>query len=105
MWARRRRSAPAEARSVLAKIRSHSWRTEADRGDLIRRLMAVEGLHAEDVAWMVLDPDAALRQAGLELLNRFPFEQGAEALFPILSSRMENLRRLAMQAIEWLAGP
>jgi len=67
--------------------------------------MAVEGLRAEDVAWMCLDQDAALRQAGLELLQRFPFEDGAEALFPILNSRMQNLRRLAMQAIEWLAGP
>ncbi len=105
MWGKKHHSLPSEARALVAKLRAHSWKTDADRADLLRRLSAVEGLKPEDVTWMCLDPDASLRQAGLDLLQRFPFEEGAEALFPILSSRTETVRRLAMQAIEWLAGP
>jgi twitching motility protein PilT len=105
MWAKKHREPAADARAIVAKLRAHSWRTDVDRTELIRRLSATQSLRAEDVAWMTLDPDASLRQAGLEILQRFPFEEGAEALFPILASRRETLRRLAMQALEWLAGP
>ncbi len=105
MWGKRRHSLPSEARTLVGKLRAHSWKTDAERADLLRRVGALEGLKPEDVTWMCLDPDGHLRQAGLEMLQRFPFDEGAEALFPILASRTETLRRLAMQAIEWLAGP
>ena len=105
MWGKRRHSLPSEARAILGKLRAHSWKTDAERTDLLRRFAAIEALKPEDITWMCLDPDGHLRQTGLELLQRFPFDEGAEALFPILASRTETLRRLAMQAIEWLAGP
>jgi len=104
MWIKTRRAASAEARSLIAKLRGHSWKGDLEREGLTRRLAVLEGLVPEDVAWMVVDTDPALRQVGLTQLQRFPFEEGAEALFPHVASKKEGLRRLAMQALQNLAG-
>jgi twitching motility protein PilT len=105
MWATVRHGASGEARALLAKLHSHGWKNEVERDTILKRLEGTESLGAEDVAWMVVDTDATLRQAGLSVLQRIPFEEGAEALFPHLASRTEGLRRLAMQALQSLAGP
>ena len=104
MWIKTRRTASAEARSLIGKLRGHSWKGDLERDTLTKRLTALEGLEPDDVAWLVVDTDPALRQAGLILLQRFPFEAGAEALFPHVASKKEGLRRLAMQALQNLAG-
>jgi len=105
MWAAVRHGISGEVRALLAKLHAHGWKNDLERDSMLKRLEAVESLQAEDIAWMVIDTDAALRQAGLTSLQRFPFEEGAEALFPHLASRKEGLRKLAMQALQTLAGP
>jgi twitching motility protein PilT len=56
------------------------------------------------VAWLGVESDVALRQGGLAMLKRFPYEEASAALFPLLSSKTEAVRRQTMQALEQLAG-
>jgi len=105
MWRRGRRAVAAETRALLAKLKAHGWRSDAERGDLLQRVEALPRLQAEDIAWMAADTDAAVRERGLAWLGRFPYDEAAEALFPELASKAEAVRRLAMQALEALAGP
>src|SRR5215813_4338668 len=104
MWAKKRRAAPAEARAILPRLQVHQWKSDGERDDLLRRLAAVQGLLAEDIGWMAGESDDALRQAGLGLLRRFPFEQSSAAIFPLLSSRNEPTRTHAIAALEALGG-
>ena len=103
MW-QRQRTVAAETRSLLAKLKAHGWKAEGERDELLRRLSAIKEIEPEDVAWMATETDAALRQAGLAILKRFPYEKAAESLFPMLATRSEALLRAALQALEALAG-
>jgi twitching motility protein PilT len=104
MWRKRRRSAPAEARNILSRLRSHVWASEAERDELLRRVAAYESLQAEDVGWMAAESDPILREPGLAILKRLPFEAASEAVFPFMSAHGEQARRQAMSSIEALAG-
>jgi len=104
MWAKRRRVAPAEARAILPRLQVHQWKSDAERDDLLRRLTSIPGLAAEDVGWMVGEADDSLRQSGLAILRRFPFEQSSVAIFPLLSTRTEQTRGHAVAALETLGG-
>jgi twitching motility protein PilT len=103
MW-QRHRTLAAETRALLTKLKSHGWKNDAGRDDLVRQLSAVKDLEPEDVAWMATETDPALRQAGLALLKRFPYDRAAESLFPLLATRSEALLRAALNALEGLAG-
>jgi twitching motility protein PilT len=103
MWPSRRR-APGPA-ALLEKIRARAWKTDAEREELLKALAAAANLEAEDVGWLAVESDVALRQAGLALLKRFPWEPASASLFPFLGSKTEPVRRQAMQALETLAGP
>jgi HEAT repeat protein len=89
---------------LLSKLKARGWKGEAEREDLLRRVAAVKELEPEDIAWMATETDPAIRQAGLALLKRFPYERSAQSLFPLLATRSEALLRAAMQALEALAG-
>ena len=103
MW-QRHRTLTAETRSLVAKLKAHGWKNEADRDELVRRLSASKEIEPEDVAWMATETDPVVRQAGLALLRRFPYDQAAPALFPMLATRSEALLRATLQALEALAG-
>ncbi len=103
MWSKER-SLTAEPRALLSKLKARGWKGEAEREDLLRRVAAVKELEPEDIAWMATETDPAIRQAGLALLKRFPYERSAQSLFPLLATRSEALLRAAMQALEALAG-
>jgi len=102
MWPGKRRASEAEA--LFGKLRSRGWKTEAERDELLKAAAATPDLEAEDLAWMAVESDVALRQAGLSFLKRLPYDACAEAIFPFLSSKTEAVRRQAMQALETLAG-
>ncbi|MEX1246523.1 MAG: PilT/PilU family type 4a pilus ATPase [Thermoanaerobaculia bacterium] len=102
MWTPKRKASPSDA--LLGKIRARAWKTEAERDELLKALGAAGELEAEDVAWMAVESDAAVRQAGLALLKRQQYEASSAAIFPFLASKTEAVRRLAMQALEQLAG-
>jgi twitching motility protein PilT len=104
MWRKRRRSAPAEAHNILSRLRSHVWASEGERDELLRRVAAYESLQAEDVGWMAAESDPVLREPGLAILKRLPFEAASEAIFPFMSAHGEQARRQAMSSIEALAG-
>ena len=104
MWSRKRLIHAAETRALLARLRSKGWKTEAEREETIHRVSAIPGLEAEDIAWLAVEQDPSLRQAGLNLLRQFPYETAAEAIFPFLGERAEAARQAAMQALEGLAG-
>src|SRR5262249_55747798 len=104
MWAKKRWAAPAEARAILPRLQVHQWKSEGERDDLLRRLAAVQSLRAEDIGWMAGESDDGLRQTGLGLLRRFPFEQSSAAIFPLLSSRNAQTRRNAIAALEDMGG-
>ncbi len=103
MWPSRRR-APGPA-ALLERLRARAWKTDAEREELLKGIASAADLAAEDVGWLAVESDVALRQAGLALLKRFRWEQSSASLFPFLGSKTEPVRRQAMQALETLAGP
>ena len=105
MWSRKRRSAPPEARALLARLRSHSWKGDGERDQLLRDVSAREDLAPDDIAWMAAENDSALREAGISLLQRFPFESASAALFPLLTSHGDAARRHVAASVETVAGP
>jgi len=104
MWSRKRLIHAAETRALLARLRSKGWKTEAEREETIQRVSSIPGLEAEDIAWLAVEQDTSLSQAGLTLLRRFPYETAAEALFPFLAQRAAAIRQATLQALEALAG-
>ena len=102
MWPTKRKASGLEA--LVGRLRARQWKTEAERDELLKTLAAAPNLAAEDVGWMAVETDAALRQAGLALLKRHPYEAAAAGLFPFLGSQTEGVRRQAMLALEQLAG-
>src|SRR5262245_53724310 len=101
---RKRRALSPELGPILARLRGHQWKADAERDTLLRRLAGLPGLEPEDYAWMAGDPDPTLRQAGTSLLRRLSWEQAADAVFPLLADKNESTRRGAMQCLEALAG-
>jgi twitching motility protein PilT len=104
MWARKRPADSAEVRALFARVRAKGWRTELEREEVMRQVAAVPGLEARDVAWMAVETDVHLKQSGLTLLRRWPFDTAAEALLPLLAERNDLVRRATMTALETLAG-
>ncbi|HEX9149693.1 MAG TPA: HEAT repeat domain-containing protein, partial [Thermoanaerobaculia bacterium] len=90
---------------MLARARSHSWKTEGERDALIEQISAIRNLDAEDVAWLVVDLDDELRIRGKSLLGRFTYEEAQHALFPFLVARNDHIRRLAIDSLAAHAGP
>jgi len=54
---------------------------------------------------MAADSDAGLRQSGVALLQRFPFEAATEALYPFLAAHGDAARKFASASVEAVAGP
>src|SRR5262245_25749082 len=102
MWATKRKASAADA--LLGKLRARQWKTDAEREELLKSVGAATDLTPEDFAWLAVEADVALRQAGLAFLQRHPYEAVSEALFPYLASKTEAVPRHAMQALEQLAG-
>jgi twitching motility protein PilT len=104
MWPKTRHKPTAEARTLLARARARGWKTDEERNALLESIGAIRGLAADDVAWLAVDSDAAVRQRGQTLLARFPYEDAAAALVPLLVSRTEAVRRLAFESLAAHAG-
>ena len=102
MWPTKRRAPGSEA--LLGKLRTRGWKNDAERDELLKAVAAAPDLEAADVAWLAVDSDVALRQAGLSFLKKFPYEASSGALFPFLAAKAEPVRRMAMQGLETLAG-
>jgi twitching motility protein PilT len=102
MWPTKRRAPGPEA--LLGKLRARSWKNDAERDELLKAVGEAPDLEAEDLAWLAVDPDVALRQAGLAFLKRLPYEAASTAIFPFLAAKAEPVRRQAMQSLETLAG-
>ena len=102
MWATKRKASSADA--LLGRLRARQWKTEAERDELLRSIGAASDLAPEDFAFLAVESDAALREAGFSLLKRQTWEAASEALFPFLASKTEAVRRQAMQSLEQVAG-
>ena len=102
MWPVKRRAPAAEG--FLAALRARKWKTDAERDELLRSLAALPDLSAEDVAWLAVESDVGLRQGGLAMLKKLPYEESSASLFPFLASKTEAVRRQTMQSLELLAG-
>ena len=105
MWTRKRRGPTAETRALLARLKGRGWRGEGERDELLRQAGAATDLDPEDVAWMVVESDAALRTAGVAILRRAPVETASESLHHLFANRSEAVRRHALEAMEALWGP
>ncbi|HYK42586.1 MAG TPA: PilT/PilU family type 4a pilus ATPase [Thermoanaerobaculia bacterium] len=104
MWTKKLRSTPPEARALLTRVRTHGWKSDAERDDLLRRIAAIENLDPEEVGWMVANADAAVRQSGVALLQRHPFESASAAMFPFLAGHGDAARRNVAASLEAVAG-
>jgi twitching motility protein PilT len=104
MWTKKRRSAPPEASALLTRVRTQAWKSTGERDDLLRRIAARTDLEPEDVGWMVANADAAVRQAGVALLQRFPFAEASSAMFPYLAAHGEAARRNVTASLEAVGG-
>jgi twitching motility protein PilT len=104
MWPKTRHKPTAEARALFARARARSWKNDEEKNALLDQISTQRVLDPEDVAWLAVDSDAALRQRGLKLLARFRYDDAAPALLPFLVSRNEPVRRLALEALAAHAG-
>ena len=104
MWTKKRQADSPEVRALFARVRAKGWKSETERDDLMRQIGAVPGLEARDVAWMAVEQDAQIKQAGMTLLKRWPYDTAAEALLPMLGQRTDVVRRNTMSVLETLAG-
>ena len=104
MWTKKRPADLPEVRALFNRVRAKAWKSETERDELMKQIAAVTGLEARDVAWMAVDQDPQIKQAGLTFLKRWPFDTSAEALLPLLGQRTEAVRRNTMAALEALAG-
>ena len=104
MWTRKRKVDSPEVRALFARVRARGWKSEVERDELMKQVAAVSGLEAGDVAWMAVEQDTQLKQAGLTLLKRWPYDTAADALLPLLGQRTEGIRRNTMAVLEALAG-
>ncbi len=90
---------------MLARTRARGWKTDEERDRLLESVAALRQLDADDVGWLAVDSDPALRQRGQEILGRFPSEDVARALHPFFVVRTEAVRRLAIESLAAHAGP
>ncbi|HEY6051946.1 MAG TPA: HEAT repeat domain-containing protein, partial [Thermoanaerobaculia bacterium] len=104
MWTKKLRSTPPEARALLTRVRTHGWKSDAERDDLLRRIGALENLDPEEVGWMVANTDSAVRQAGVAVLQRHPFEEASAAMFPFLAGHGDAARRNVAASLEAVGG-
>jgi twitching motility protein PilT len=105
MWTKKLRTAPPEARSLLTRISTHGWKSDAERDGMLRRLSGLDGLEAEDIGWMVADSDPAVRQTCVAVMQRFPFEAASAAIFVFLAAHGdEAAERHAAASLEAVAG-
>jgi HEAT repeat protein len=105
MWPKRRHKPPADARALLDRARDSSWKTDEERDALLDQIAAIRNLEAEDIAWLVVDTDASVRQRGRSLLARFSYEDVLHSLHPFFVSRNDGMRRLSIEALAAHAGP
>ena len=104
MWSKKRRSPPPEARALLTRVRGHTWRSDGERDELLRRIAAETSLEADDVGWMAANTDSAVRQSGIAILQRFPFDVASAAMFPFLAGHGDTARRHVAVSLEALGG-
>jgi twitching motility protein PilT len=90
---------------VLGRLQAQAWKNAAEREAILEEVAAIRSLAAEDVAWLVVDPDLALQSWGEKLLARFDHSEVVRAMYPYLVARTEVLRRLGMDALASHAGP
>src|SRR5262249_39183543 len=93
-----------EVRALFARVRGKNWKTEAEREELFKQVAGVPGLEARDIGWMAAEQDPQIRQAGLTLLKRWPFDTAADAVLPVLRRRADRGPRETMAALESLDG-
>jgi len=105
MWPKSRRKLAADVQSLLAKAQARGWKSEAERDALLEELALLKGLEPQDVAWLAVDSDPAVRRRGSALLAPSPYEEVEAGLLPYLISRTEAVRRLAMEALASHVGP
>ncbi|MEO8430171.1 MAG: PilT/PilU family type 4a pilus ATPase [Acidobacteriota bacterium] len=104
MWSKKRRSPPPEARALLTRVRGHIWKSDGERDDLLRRISAETTLEAEDVGWMAANADPSVRQSGIAILQKFPFEAASAALFEFLAGHGDAARRNVSASLELVGG-
>jgi hypothetical protein len=104
MWTRKRQVDTPEVRALFNRVRGKAWKSEAERDELFKQVAAIPGLEPRDIGWMAAEQDSQVRQAGLTLLKRWPFDAAAEGLLPLLGQRTDAIRRNTMAALEALAG-
>ncbi len=88
----------------MTRVHAHEWKSSGERDELFRRIAAEASLDAEDVAWMAANEDPSVRQAGIALLQRYPFEVASAAMFPFLAGHGDTARQHAAASIETLGG-
>ena len=53
----------------LERLKSHAFESKAERDALLEEVNGLTGLKLDDVGWMVLDRDVAIRAAGFRLVR------------------------------------
>ncbi len=91
---------------VVAQLRAHQWKDDAQKRDLVERFRATSGLELEEVVWTAVDPTPEIRAAGLEILKRRAGDREVlNALLPLCRTRSEAARRAVERFLKEVAGP
>ncbi len=94
------RSEPA----FVTQLREHRWTSDAQRKELLERLVALPDAEVDWLVWTALEPAPDLRSAGLSALRRRSDRAAYDALVPLLATHSDAARRAVLRFIRELAG-
>ena len=88
----------------MTRVHGHSWKNDGERDELLRRIAAETSLDAEDIGWMAANTDPFVRQAGIAILQRSPFDVASAAMFPFLAGHGDTARGHVAASLETVGG-
>jgi twitching motility protein PilT len=89
----------------VTQLREHRWTSDAQKKELLDRLLSLPDPDPEWVTWTALDPNPEFRTAGIAVLRRRHDREAYHGLTALLSTRSEAARRAVLRFVKDLAGP
>jgi twitching motility protein PilT len=87
----------AENRALLERIRQKQWKTPAERDALLREVSSIQSLSPDDASALLVDPDPAVRSAGMAILDSLPKDSVGASLLATLLKQPEAAQKKSFE--------
>jgi twitching motility protein PilT len=104
MFSRLRGGLSSENRALFERVRARQWKGPGEKQDCLRRIAAVRGASPEDVAALLADGDAAVREAGAALLKGLAPDEAGAALLNLVPSQSPETQKKTFESFVALHG-